>query len=75
MSIADTCKCYCGYTCGGPGQCEVFKEDAGECIRRHYRHDCEHVFDGPSVKIDGGGSVTCSRCGMTAMDHDIRVGP
>ena len=32
---------------------------------------CDHRFDGPSVKLENGGSVTCSKCGMTAMNHDM----
>jgi len=38
---------------------------------------CEHKWDGePWESADGcGWSVTCSRCGCTAMSHDMRVGP
>ena len=41
---------------------------------------CEHIFDGPTIEgddIDGGGwsSVTCSRCGMSALSHSMWVGP
>lgn len=41
---------------------------------------CEHVRDGPWQELDfdgggGGGTVTCSRCGMTAMSHSLWVGP
>lgn len=38
---------------------------------------CEHKWDGPAwYSEDGCGmSVTCSRCGGTAMSHSLRVGP
>lgn len=46
---------------------------------------CQHTWDGPTKPIgleEGedesqaqGFSVTCSRCGMDAMSHDIRCGP
>ena len=42
--------------------------------------ECEHVWDGEWVeeKFEGGGgtsSVTCSRCGMRRIDHDMWCGP
>ncbi len=40
---------------------------------------CEHQWDGPWVEINlgggGGDSVTCSRCGITAIGHDLRCLP
>jgi hypothetical protein len=36
---------------------------------------CEHKWDGPEYVFDGGGSSTCSRCGLTAIQHDLWVGP
>lgn len=38
---------------------------------------CEHRWDGePWASSDGcEWSVTCSRCGTTAMSHSLRVGP
>lgn len=38
---------------------------------------CEHKWDGDGVEFDEGRgwSVTCSRCGCTAMSHDMRVLP
>jgi hypothetical protein len=47
---------------------------------------CEHVWDGPVIGLLGydtrlgrpyafGRSSTCSRCGMSAFDHDLRVSP
>lgn len=38
---------------------------------------CEHKWDGPDYTSDDGCcfSVTCSRCGCTAMSHDMRVMP
>lgn len=37
---------------------------------------CQHTWDGPIEEglMDGGGhysTTTCSRCGMTSMDHDM----
>lgn len=38
---------------------------------------CEHTWDGPDWESDDGCaiSVTCSRCGSTAMSHDMRYAP
>lgn len=35
---------------------------------------CEHTWDGPEWTSDDGrcSSATCSRCGTTAMSHDMR---
>lgn len=78
--MSEPCKCNCGYTCGGPGRCALFEKDAIDCIEKHHVRDCEHDFTGPWIefKFDGGGgggSVSCKKCGETAMDHDCRVGP
>ena len=41
------------------------------------RGPCEHTWDGPEwiSEDECASSVTCSRCGMTAMSHDMRYGP
>lgn len=41
---------------------------------------CEHKWDGEEESTDGdgmgyGSSVTCSKCGMSAMSHDMRCCP
>ena len=39
---------------------------------------CEHQWDGPWVELEnfpGGHSVTCSRCGLPAINHDVWVLP
>lgn len=38
---------------------------------------CEHQWDGATQTSEDGliGTVTCSRCGMAAIDHDMWVGP
>jgi hypothetical protein len=42
---------------------------------------CTHKFDGPEIEIKDGGmldgavSVTCSKCGTSAIWHDVKVGP
>lgn len=51
------------FTCGpssGECRCDCGKEGG----------TCEHIWDGPMIEFPGGGSVTCKRCGMTAMAHD-----
>lgn len=37
---------------------------------------CEHKWDGPVWESEDGcmSSVTCSRCGGTAMSHSLRTG-
>jgi hypothetical protein len=69
----ETCKCNCGYTCGGPGKCEL---STLECIEQHFVRDCEHDFTGPLIECgEGCWSVTCKKCGMSAMHHDCVCGP
>lgn len=38
---------------------------------------CEHTWDGPGYESpdDRVWSATCSRCGCTAMSHDMRFLP
>ena len=38
---------------------------------------CEHKWDGKPYESEDGcaWSTTCSRCGMTAMNHDMRCLP
>lgn len=69
------CRCNCGYRCGGPGRCDLFRTDMLECIKQHHERDCDHDFNGYFVYWDNGGSVTCRHCGMTAADHDCATGP
>ncbi len=73
------CICNCGYRCGGPGKCDLWKKDGIdgmlECIEKHFVRDCGHDFSGTFINYSGGGSVTCRHCGMTANDHDCMVGP
>lgn len=69
------CRCNCGYTCGRRCGLEIM-----ECIDQHYQRDCDHQWDGEWVEFEspyggGGGSVTCSKCGTSAMDHDCATGP
>jgi hypothetical protein len=35
---------------------------------------CEHKWNGEGVEIGNSWSVTCSRCGCTALSHDMRTG-
>ena len=36
---------------------------------------CEHKWDGPVVMDETSSTVTCSRCGMSAMEHSLWVVP
>jgi len=39
-------------------------------------NDCDHKWDGDWVEIEGNiASVTCSICGLPAIDHDGMVLP
>lgn len=33
---------------------------------------CEHKWDGPDYESESFSSVTCSRCGVAAISHDMR---
>lgn len=67
------CRCDCGYTCGGPGRCDL---EMMECIEKHYKRDCDHKFDGPLVPSGRlSSSQLCQVCGVSAMSHDCMVGP
>lgn len=72
----ESCRCDCGYRCGGPGRCElgVFK-----CLQmtdgNHFVRDCDHKWDGPWVDLADGGSISCANCGVLACSHDMMVGP
>lgn len=73
----NACHCDCGYRCGGPGVCklgvmECLEQDDG----KHYVKDCHHDFGGQGRAIpDGGWTVTCRKCNMSEMHHDMRCGP
>ena len=44
---------------------------------KHFVKDCDHTWDGPEWQSESGlmSSATCSRCGMPAINHDMRCGP
>jgi|GEM_PF-4870951 len=70
------CRCRCGYTCGGPGTCELFRTDMSGCINSHWKEDCDHRWGTELVTIDEGcASVVCTVCGTSRMGHDVAVGP
>lgn len=51
-----------------------------ECKCTPEKRDCGHVFDGPWEEFETGGgawcgTATCSKCGMSAMSHDMWCGP
>lgn len=69
------CSCRCESTCGR--QCKL---DLMECLKKHYKKDCDHIWDGPWEEGEMGedgywSSTTCSKCGMVQMHHDMAVGP
>lgn len=35
----------------------------------------EHQWDGPVVKLENGGSSSCSKCGALAIDVSLWEGP
>ena len=75
--VADgRCDCRCGYRCP-VRPCPL---SAWDCVAAHYKIDCDHKWDGPwheEVTEEGGtmGAVTCSKCKMLCVDHDLGVGP
>lgn len=85
----DECRCNCGYTCGGPGRCEINAENYPDlkpmertmkCINEHFVRDCDHEWNGPVVEFGSpgggsGGSVSCVSCGVLMIDHNCDVGP
>ena len=36
---------------------------------------CEHIWNGPSEDTENSSSVTCSKCGLSALQHDLWVMP
>lgn len=75
LTVAE-CRCNCGYTCDR-AKCPLPMD---ECIDQHWKQDCDHQWDGPWQDFEmpgggGGGSVTCSKCGMASINHDCAVGP
>jgi len=70
--MSEPCHCACGYTCGGPGVCKL---DPLKCLEDgHFKKDCGDDF---SVwkNTDWGGTMVCSKCGMSAIGHDSLCGP
>ncbi len=63
----------------GPERCSCGQRLL-DCIRDHYRHECGHNFDGWQDITDDegnvcGGTQVCTRCGLSAMSHDMMMGP
>ena len=63
------CRCNCGYTCGR--RCDL---GIMECIKVHYKKDCDHYFTGPVKHEQDYSSITCKHCGMLQIDHDTIYG-
>lgn len=64
------CRCNCGYTCHRRCGLEILA-----CIEQHWVEDCDHQWNGPWEELPDGGTVTCSKCGISACSHDTEVGP
>jgi hypothetical protein len=47
---------------------------AGPCYCACPEGPCQHVWDGPEERGEDHQSATCSRCGASAMMHDMRCG-
>jgi len=52
----NSCRCDCGYRCGGPGRCELSIDD---CLKqtdgKHFVRDCDHDFTGEFIYFDESG--------------------
>ena len=70
MGEKNECYCNCGPTCGG--KCDL---DYLDCIKKHWVKDCGHDFTGWQIgKTENGGGLgttVCSKCGITALGHDL----
>jgi hypothetical protein len=76
MVMAKSCRCNCGYRCGGLGRLQTPKSTMlSTNDGNHFVVDCDHKWDGPMVDFGNGQSVTCSVCGMLAIAHDMAFGP
>jgi hypothetical protein len=49
--------------------------NAGHCYCACPEGPCQHIWDGPEETGDNYSSATCSRCGCSAISHDMRCGP
>lgn len=65
----EPCRCNCGYTCDRKCGLGIL-----DCMQKHYKSDCDHVFEGWE-EFENGGTTVCKHCGMRAIDHDMRFGP
>lgn len=74
----NSCRCNCGYTCGGPGACVLFGKNPIMCMEEHYKFDCDHKWGEPWVLVSVYGcddeSETCSVCKAIKVFHDLNVG-
>lgn len=46
--------------------------DRSHGIFIHTIPKCDHDWTGPEVAIDQGSSISCAKCGMLAINHDIQ---
>lgn len=76
-SGAAPCVCKCGYRCGGPGRCKLGVFDCLAQKEGHFVVDCGHDWSGPTAESEDRcvSTVTCAKCGMWRINHDMRNGP
>ena len=69
-----SCRCSCGYICGR--DCDL---PPLECIEKHYKVNCGHVWgdwvEGETPNGGAWGSQVCLKCGVTNLAHAMAVGP
>lgn len=63
-----------GWTDGEGPLFSTFDPDACYCACAN-GGPCEHDWSGQIEEFDGGWTVTCKRCGGSAMSHDMRNAP
>jgi hypothetical protein len=64
----------------GPAVVFMCGPSSAHCVCQCPDGECEHKWDGPerTYTFPGGATlstVTCSRCGMDASEHDLWVAP
>lgn len=58
-----------------PSEMRAHVSGEGPCYCACPDGPCQHIWDGPEYRDDNSSSVTCSRCGAVALDHDMRCAP
>lgn len=76
-ALAETVDAVCAEWGWDRSQVAVHVSHSSVCYCACPDGPCQHDWSGPNVPIgDGHGfSVTCSRCGASAISHDMRCAP